>query len=642
MKRFLLMISLFLGFVGSIVVAKADEQVRYSIESYVGHLQLQEDSQAIFTQEITYQFQTGYNGQYVTLGSADPLPKGFKIHRNPQVEAYVDGEKREIRVEETDLKDGRHLKIYNSRIVGGKVQIKVIWKIDHLLNLYNDIAELNWFPISDGDEKVAKLDFYVDGLDAKQGDLYAHTGYFNPPVQVERTATGYHLWTKDFPKNGKLELHAYWPMTNSLRQSQSRSIQKENRKDTFLKKEKSIQQKTVIYKTLFLKVVPIVSLLLFILAFIPWIRYFISTRTRRIAKGIRLYEPPQNLPPLVLAKALYQLDFERMVMSREKGQLKFNHLIQATILDLIDRGNIRLTRDENGETLTCLHYEGLADFELKFIEMIFDQESQINISEVFSRYKIDKVALKKDFRAAKSDTQRDRIRKVGNDVQSLLKKDAQQLSKGVEKEIAKLGLPSYFRDLSEKEEAFSKTGCALHFWLLLILFVSMCFLSFGFGSHLSSFYFWMIVLLVVLFIPFYILVKIREEHLQSLENLDSQFQWMAFRNMIESIPNFNQAELESVVLWNRILVYATMYGQAKKVSQVLKNHQISLPYEDWDAVVWLTTSPNTFLDGSTLMSYADDSYSVSSFSTNSSDGSGGFDGGGFSDGGGGGGGFGAF
>lgn len=641
MKRFLLMISLFLGFVGSIVVAKADEQVRYSIESYVGHLQLQEDSQAIFTQEITYQFQTGYNGQYVTLGSADPLPKGFKIHRNPQVEAYVDGEKREIRVEETDLKDGRQLKIYNSRIVGGKFQIKVIWKIDHLLNLYNDIAELNWFPISDGDEKVAKLDFYVDGLDAKQGDLYAHTGYFNPPVQVERTATGYHLWTKDFPKNGKLELHAYWPMTDSLRQSQSSSIQKENRKDTFLKKETSIQQKTVIYKTLFLKVVPIVSLLLFILAFIPWIRYMISTRTRRIAKGVRLYEPPQNLPPLVLAKALYQLDFERMVISREKGQLKFNHLIQATMLDLIDRGNLRLTRDENGETLTCLHYQGLADFELKFIEMIFNQETEIRISEVFSKYKINQAALKKDFRAAKTDTQRDRIRKIGSDVRSLLKKDAQQLSKGVDKEIAKLGLPSYFRDVTEKEEAFSKTGCALHFWLLLILFVSMCFLSFGFGSHLSSNYFWIILCLILLFIPFYLVVKLREDHLQSLENLDSQFKWMAFRNMIESIPNFNQAELESVVLWNRILVYATLYGQAKKVSQVLQNHQISLPYEDWDTVLWLTSSSNSFLDGSTLMSYADDSYSVSNFSINSSDGSGGVDGGGFS-GGGGGGGFGAF
>ena len=641
MKRFLLMISLVWSLFCTITTAHADEEVRYSIESYVGHLQLQEDSQATFTQEITYQFQTGYHGQYVTLGSADPLPKGFKIHEHPQVEAYVDGEKREIRVEETDLEDGRQLKIYNARIVGGTVKIKVKWKIDHLLTFYKDIAELNWFPISDGDEKVAKLDFYVDGLDAKQGKLYAHTGYFNPPAQVERTATGYHIWTKDFPKNGKLELHGYWLMTEALRRDQANEINKGNGKEKFLKKEKSIEQKTFFYRTLLLKVVPIVSVLLFILAFIPWIRYFISTRTRRIAKGVRLYEPPQNLPPLVLAKALYQLDFERMVMSREKGQLKFNHLIQATVLDLIDRGNLRLTRDENGETLTCLHYEGLADFELKFIEMIFDQESEINISEVFSKYKIDKVALKKDFRAAKSDTQRDRIRKIGNEVQSLLKKDAQQLSKGVDKEIAKLGLPSYFRDLSEKEEALSKTGCALHFWLLLILFVSMCFLSFGFGSHLSSFYFWMIVLLVVLFIPFYILVKIREEHLQSLENLDAQFQWMAFRNMIESIPNFNQAELESVILWNRILVYATLYGQAKKVSQVLKNHQISLPYENWDTVVWLTTSSNSFLDGSTLMSYADDSYSVSSFSTNSSDGSGGFDGGGFSDGGGGGG-FGAF
>lgn len=641
MKRFLLVICILCGLFCTVSPAQAEDDVQYSIESYVGHLHLQEDSQATFTQEITYDFHTGYNGQYVTLGSADPLPKGFKIHENPQVEAYVDGEKRDIRVEESDLGDGRLLKIYNSRIVGGKVTIKVVWKIDHILDLYSDIAELNWFPLSDGDEDIAKLDFYVDGLDAKQGELYAHTGYFNPPAQIDRTATGYHIQLRNFPKNGKLELHAYWPMTEALRRGQANEINKGNGKEKFLKKEKSIEQKTFFYRTLLLKVVPIVSILLFILAFIPWIRYFISTRTRRIAKGVRLYEPPQNLPPLVLAKALYQLDFERMVMSREKGQLKFNHLIQATILDLIDRGNIRLTRDENGETLTCLHYEGLADFELKFIEMIFDQESEINISEVFSKYKIDKVALKKDFRAAKSDTQRDRIRKIGNEVQSLLKKDAQQLSKGVDKEIAKLGLPSYFRDLSEKEEALSKTGCALHFWLLLILFVSMCFLSFGFGSHLSSFYFWMIVLLVVFFIPFYILVKIREEHLQSLENLDAQFEWMAFRNMIESIPNFNQAELESVVLWNRILVYATMYGQAKKVSQVLKNHQISLPYENWDTVVWLTTSSNSFLDGSTLMSYADDSYSVSSFSTNSSDGSGGFDGGGFSDGGGGGG-FGAF
>ncbi len=99
---------------------------------------------------------------------------------------------------------------------------------------------------------------------------------------------------------------------------------------------------------------------------------------------------------------------------------------------------------KTGETLTYLHYEGLADFELKFIEMIFDQESAINISEVFSKYKIDKVALKKDFRAAKSDTQRDRIRKIGNEVQSLFKKGCPAIVKRCRKGNCKIRIALLF------------------------------------------------------------------------------------------------------------------------------------------------------------------------------------------------------
>ena len=42
--------------------AQADDEVRYSIESYVGHLHLQEDNQATFTQEISYVFQQATMG----------------------------------------------------------------------------------------------------------------------------------------------------------------------------------------------------------------------------------------------------------------------------------------------------------------------------------------------------------------------------------------------------------------------------------------------------------------------------------------------------------------------------------------------------------------------------------------------------
>ena len=68
------MITLVWSMFCAITMVHADDDVRYTIESYVGRLHLQEDNQATFTQEITYVFSTGYNGQYVTLGSVDPLP----------------------------------------------------------------------------------------------------------------------------------------------------------------------------------------------------------------------------------------------------------------------------------------------------------------------------------------------------------------------------------------------------------------------------------------------------------------------------------------------------------------------------------------------------------------------------------------
>ncbi len=40
---------------------------------------------------------------------------------------------------------------------------------------------------------------------------------------------------------------------------------------------------------------------------------------------------------------------------------------------------------------------------------------------------------------------------------------------------------------------------------------------------------------------------------------------IALKNMIKSIPSFKESELESVILWNRILVYATSMDRRKKL-----------------------------------------------------------------------------
>lgn len=105
-----------------------------------------------FTQKVLYVFNSDYNGQYVTLGYADPVPKGFMIWKNPSVSATVNGqEKNDIQVEETNFSDGIKLKVYNSGSEGDKVELKVTWQIQNMLSLYSDIAILNWFPISDWD-----------------------------------------------------------------------------------------------------------------------------------------------------------------------------------------------------------------------------------------------------------------------------------------------------------------------------------------------------------------------------------------------------------------------------------------------------------------------------------------------------------
>ena len=132
---------------------KADE-VEYSLPSYVGHLSIHDDGNATFTQEVTYDFDSDYKGQYVTLGKIG----GYSIMDDPKVSATVNGkEKTDITVEKTDSYEGVKLKVYNSGSDGDRVVLKVTWQIQHLLNLYSDIGFLFLIGIKDLDKLTSQL-----------------------------------------------------------------------------------------------------------------------------------------------------------------------------------------------------------------------------------------------------------------------------------------------------------------------------------------------------------------------------------------------------------------------------------------------------------------------------------------------------
>ena len=615
---------------------QADEdEVEYSLPSYVGHLSIHDDGNATFSQEVTYDFDSDYKGQYVALGKIG----GYSIMDDPKVSATVNGkEKTDITVEKTDSYDGIKLKVYNSGSDGDRVVLKVTWQIQQLLNLYSDIAVLNWFPISDWDKGFGQVDFTVDGLDASQGELYAHAGYFGKDPHVKRTATGYQVHVDNLPASGKLELHAYWPMTNTLRENNQAYLLNKTNEADFLKKERNIKESKEKFRHLFYVILPLVILSFVLVGIFCYLIVLYSTRTPSFPRDARLYEAPQDLAPLVLAKNVYNQSFDKTGLKEETGPLKFKHMVQATILDLIDRGYLTFRREGDSNILTRIEKEGLSSFEGSFLDMLFDGRMEIRDSEMFSRYYLDKDALDKQFKSARTSYEREAIRSQGKRVKYQFTNDGYQVAKGVEKEEFALGLPKIYRDFSAKEKTFNILGVAALVLSMMLCSLSTLFLFAAFGSGLGFYYILGLLPIAGLTVLFWFLVKRRRQRCLDATQISTYYQWHSFKNMIKSIPSFKKSELESVILWNRILVYATLYGQAKKVSDVLKRYNIHLSNPSLDKFTY-SAAPFIMMNNvNYLESYVSASDTVSSFSINSNSGSGGFGGGGFSGGGGGGGG----
>ena len=613
---------------------KADE-VEYSLPSYVGHLSIHDDGNATFTQEVTYDFDSDYKGQYVTLGKSG----GYSIMDDPKVSATVNGkEKTDIQVEETNLSDGIKLKVYNSGSDGDRVVLKVTWQIQHLLDLYSDIAVLNWFPISDWDKGFGQVDFTVDGLDASHGELFAHTGYFGKDPQVKRTSTGYQVHVDNFPSSGKLELHAYWPMTSALRENNQAYLLNKTNKADFLKKERDIKESKEKFRHLFYVILPLVILSFILVGIFCYLIVLYSTRTPSFPRDARLYEVPQDLAPLVLAKNVYNQPFDKTGLKEETGPLKFKYMVQATILDLIDRGYLTYRQEGDSNILTRIEKDGLSSFEVSFLDMLFDGRMEIRDTEMFSRYYLDKDGLEKQFKSARTSYERESIRSQGKRVKYQFTNDGYQVAKGVEKEEFVLGLPKIYRDFSPKEKTFKVLGVVALVLSILLCLLSTLFLFAAFGSGLGFYYILGLLPIAGVTILFWYLVNRRRQRCLDATQISIYYQWHSFKNMIKSIPSFKESELESVILWNRILVYATLYGQANKVSDVLKRYNIHLSNPSLDEFTHSATPFIILNNVNRIESYVSTSNTVSNFSINSNSGSGGLGGGGFSGGGGGGGG----
>lgn len=611
-----------------IIVPKLVFAVDFSIPSYKGELYIHADNTAEFRQKIVYQFEDDFNGQIVGLGRAGKMPSGFEIDTHPKVEASKNGHKIEnLTSEVTEETNGYTVKVYNPGQEGDRVEVELTWQLKNLLFLYDDIAELNWQPLTDSSESIEKFEFHISGEKGAE-KLFFHTGQLYREGRIEQSGHDYTIRLDNLPSKRGVELHAYWPRTD-FASAMDQGL-KGNRLEEFNKIEESIVREKEQSKQLVTWVFPSIlsiSLLLSICFYFIYRRK--TTPSVKYAKNHRLYEPPMELEPMVLSEAVYSTSLEEVSpLIKGAGKFTFNQLIQATLLDVIDRGNVSIISEGDAVTLRLVKEDGLANFERTCLNLAFSGKKEVAVSDLFADYKVSENL----YRGAKA-TDEKRIQTKGRKLKYSFERALKEMQEGVRNRVSFWGLPDYYRPLTGLEKALQVSiGVSTIFPLII-----------GFGLFLYSLdvhgYLYLplpILGLIGLVLAAFYYWKIRLDNRDGVLNeagAEVYYLWTSFENMLREIAQLDQVELESIVVWNRLLVYATLFGYADKVSHLMKVHQIQVENPDLNLYVAYGWHSMFYHSTAQMSHYASVANTASTYSVSSSSGS---SGGGFSGGGGGG------
>ena len=602
--------------------------IDFKINSYQGDLYIHADNTAEFRQKIVYQFEEDFKGQIVGLGRAGKMPSGFEIDPQPKVQAAKNGaELADVTSEVIEGADGYTVKVYNPGQDGDTVEVDLVWNLKNLLFLYDDIAELNWQPLTDSSGTIGKFEFHVRG-DKGAEKLFFHTGKLFREGTIEKSNLDYTIRLDNLPAKRGVELHAYWPRTDFANATDQGL--KGNRLEEFNKIEDSIVKEKEQSKQLLTWVFPLllsISLLLSVCFYFIYRRK--TTPSVKYAKNHRLYEPPMELEPMVLSEAVYSTSLEEVSpLVKGAGKFTFDQLIQATLLDVIDRGNVSIISEGDAVGLRLVKEDGLSSFEKDCLNLAFSGKKEETLSNLFADYKVSDSLYR---RAKVSDEKR--IQAKGRQLKSSFEEVLKEMQEGVRNRVTFWGLPDYYRPLTGGEKALQVGMGALTILPLFIgfglflysldvygyLYIPLPILGF-LGLVLAVFYYW----------------KLRLDNRDGVLNeagAEVYYLWTSFENMLREIARLDQAELESIVVWNRLLVYATLFGYADKVSHLMKVHQIKVGNPDINLYVDYGWHGMFYHSSAQMSHYASIANTASTYSVSSGNGS---SGGGFSGGGGGG------
>lgn len=612
--RFLILTVLF-AMIGIQQVSADDD---YEITNWQQTVAIQPNGDANVTKQVSYSFDDDMHGVVMREGlaagkKASALTwgglKSIKVAVNGQAPTVIQPRQGAAQTGYVETKTSNAVKekVYYPVRENDKLVVTYQYVLKGLVTNWDDVAEINWRPISDWDVDLdkAKLIVKLPKKSPKQLKAWVHSRA-KGDVKLDKSQGEVIAMSDTVPADESLEIHMYFDSDqtplNQLRRSGKRAKLISQQEAAIVVKHNQFVFWMMIIAFL---VSPILFVIVLFIVF--WqskkVRYqqnLANQKSGTTGEPVHIFDLPNDLGPALIS--------ERLAEKTDDAKI-----VVATLLDLVARHKITMTYQDMKRpdeiTYQVTDENGLQPFELSFVRMIFGQNRDL--------------VRHGDFKKKQSPVSKSIRKRIGAFKQALAK--AEQQTRIIDK-------------IATQKATDTKT-MALGGLIVLSVISAVVLGIIADQTQVSSIWAIIVIESVVALVTLLLTATQKTIFFTVPDGMQEQWQWQGFKKMLHDIAHLQDKQVLDVQLWDKILAYAVIFGEAKNVANQMKiwakdmdwntdNTLLFVPYylygSDWsDGFVTSINQDGAFQSSSNV------SGGGGSFSGGSSGGAGGGGGGAF-------------
>ena len=540
-KKIAVVVLLSLMILSSANAIYAGDHRDYSIIDSIIELTIDNNGLLHVNESYTYSFEGTFNGVYRDI----PLKDGESIDN---INVYVDGAYGTY--EESDSNGEKHLKVYlwadkahTNKIHDQEVTITYSYDMKNVVTLFNDIGSLQFKLWGENWEcNVEHLTAIVHLPESSDINYYLNPEYYNLSDSINGNTI--RAESKEIPSGEFYELQVLMPLSDFTDAQYAKHVNADG-KEQIMQKQSEYKGSTSFWGSVFtiLSAICMISPLSLVYAYLRYGR-----EPKVDYEGIYERELPTDDPPAVV-NALID-NKSNIGQPNLKG-------FEATIMDLIDRKVFSMHVEEGDHTKDLIlefddsKYDTLAKHEQTIYNALenFSDNGLLNVSTLSS--KLNNETSGKYFESKFEQWKED----VTNDY------------------LGEDKVSEYFNDAgSTFGTGFTVIGIII---AIILGLVSM------FSKHPAA---GLLMIGAVVLGAFSIILPFLPEDIMGQWTPEGRvyyLKWKNFKKFLTDNSLINEHPPESIVIWNKYLVYGTALGVADEVYKAMKLHVPKISDDDY-------------------------------------------------------------